>query len=96
MNNLPPPRRQKNLGQCTISGLKNFSGQVHCCPVTLPQFLIPKFGKGSFCTKSIFAINLRQKCAPNFVRVTVLRQRSFENTPSNSPWVPVTAQIILF
>jgi hypothetical protein len=41
----PPPRRQKIFGQGTISGLKKFSGQVHCkcCPVTLPQFFIPKF-----------------------------------------------------
>jgi hypothetical protein len=43
------------------------------------------------CAKSIFAINLRQKCAPNFVRVAVLRRRSFGNTPSNSPWENVEA-----
>ena len=43
-NNLPPPRRQKIFGQCTISGLKNFPAHVHCkcCTVPLPQFFIPK------------------------------------------------------
>jgi hypothetical protein len=61
-----PPRRQKNLGQCTISGLKKFSGQVHCkcCPVTLPQFFIPKFGKGSFCAKLLRQINICDQSAP--------------------------------
>ena len=29
------------------------------------------------CAKSIFAINLHQKCAPNFVRVAVLRRSNF-------------------
>jgi hypothetical protein len=36
---LPPPK--KIFGQCTIFGVKNFSGRVHgnCFPATLSHFL---------------------------------------------------------
>ena len=67
---------------------------IHKCLIASPnlcQIVAPNGSLGSFCAKSIFAINLRQKCAPNFVRVAVLRRRSFGNTPSNSPWEKCTS-----
>ena len=67
---------------------------IHKCLIASPnlcQIVAPNGSLGSFCAKSIFAINLHQKCAPNFVRVAVLRRRSFGNTPSNSPWEKCTS-----
>jgi hypothetical protein len=51
---------------------------IHKCLIASPNIChmdLWDHSAPNCCAKSIFAINLRQKCAPNFVRVSVLLRR---------------------
>ena len=49
------------------------------------QIAVPNGSLGSFCTKLLHEINICDEYAPNFVQVTVLRQRPFRNNPQIHP-----------